>query len=54
MEEEEEDKLPLALAMDAGSVVEFEGVAVLEQGGGGDVGEEDRRSEESVREAWWL
>ncbi|KAL7414087.1 hypothetical protein BDY24DRAFT_414773 [Mrakia frigida] len=37
VEEEEEDKLPLALAMDAGSVVEFEGVAVLEQGGGGDV-----------------
>ena len=36
------------------SVVEFEGVAVLEQGGGVASAVEERTSEEVAREAWWL
>lgn len=36
------------------SVVEFEGVALLEKGNGGWGGGEKRGSEEVAREAWWL
>lgn len=37
-----------------GSVVEFEGIAVLEQEGGVRRVVEERTSEEVAREAWWL